>query len=208
LDGSLEVEIKRSKERFLSIWQESERKSPANPLDHFNLTQRQRKFINYGKISKRNHIEIRLPFTDYDVVDFCLKIPRDLRINDRLCKEMFWRFYPDLARIPQADKGYLKAGRFRARLYRKMNIMKTRLKWKGPLMDYNLYYRKFLRPFVSDVLLKPKFKNRGYFNYPNVEKILNEHFAGTANHKATIGTLITFELWCRFFLDGTPPEFH
>lgn len=203
LDVSLESEIGQSKDRFVSFWQESFARCPQNPLDHFNLTQRQRKFINYGKISKRNHIEIRAPFTDYDLMDFCLKMPRSFRIKDLICREAFFHFYPRLAQIPQAEGGYLRAGFLRTLLYRKADYWRSRWKLKTLLMDYATYYQSGLKEFLISVLLTPELRSRGYFQYSRVQAMLDDHFDGKANYESIISVLLTFELWCRIFIDHT-----
>jgi asparagine synthase (glutamine-hydrolysing) len=203
LDPSLEPEIRRSKDRFLYLWQDSFERCSQNPLDHFNLTQRQRKFINYGKISKRNHIEIRTPFTDYDLMDFSLRIPRRFRIKDLITKETLFKFYPRLARIPQAEVGYLRAGNLRTLVYGKVDDWKTRWKWKTSLMDYAGYFRTTLKEFLTGIILTPEFRSRGYFQYSRVQEMLEDHFQRRANHETTIGVLLTFELWCRIFIDRT-----
>jgi len=69
--------------------------------------------------------------------------------------------------------------------------------------DYAGWYRTILKDFVCDVLGADSFKQRGLFDLCQVQKLMQEHFAGIKDYTHQISTLITFELWARQFLDGS-----
>lgn len=54
---------------------------------------------------------------------------------------------------------------------------------------------------ILEILLSPKCKKRNYFNYLQVKKTLIEHMKGKINAAQDIGLMVTFELFCRRFLD-------
>jgi len=44
-----------------------------------------------------------LPFWNYELYDFCLKLPMKYRFNQYLYRKMIQKFFPELAKIPRAD---------------------------------------------------------------------------------------------------------
>ena len=59
--------------------------------------------------------------------------------------------------------------------------------------------------FANDVLLSPTCRDRGIFNTAYVEKLLRLHSRGR-DLDLHLWTLISFEQWCRTFLDGAVPR--
>jgi hypothetical protein len=56
---------------------------------------------------------------------------------------------------------------------------------------------------VRELLLSPRGRQRGLFEPAYVEHLLRLH-AGGRNLDLQLWTLVSFEWWCRMFLDGTP----
>ena len=55
--------------------------------------------------------------------------------------------------------------------------------------------------FLHDLLLSERSRARGIFNSAYIEKLLAMHHGGRAQD-LELWTLISFELWCRRFLDS------
>ncbi|MBU0477490.1 hypothetical protein KKC91_02850 [bacterium] len=206
----LNKEIELGKDKFFALWQDIKIKEKHNPLNYLNLTQRQRRFINYGKIIMRNFLETRMPFTDYDYMDFCIQMPEKLKTNDIICKKLLVKYFSSMAKIRQQGKGLsLNANRFEKAIHWRLELLKDKMRIVSKkTCNYEKWYRTILKDFVSSILLSQRFKNRQMFNYQEVEKLLNEHFQGKSNYEIQIGVLLTFELWNRFFLDGESKVFY
>ena len=51
------------------------------------------------------------------------------------------------------------------------------------------------RPLVDSTLAAEKLKRQGLFDTGTVRGLLNEHWAGRADNRKTLWTLLTFQLW-------------
>jgi len=65
-----------------------------------------------------------------------------------------------------------------------------------------LWFRGQLSGFLRDLLLSGPAKGRGLFDPRYVQKLIERHERGQ-DLGLHLWTLISFELWCRAFLDGT-----
>jgi len=64
------------------------------------------------------------------------------------------------------------------------------------------WFRGRLSGFLRDLLLSGRALNRGIFQKTYLVKLIERHEAGR-DLGLELWTLISFELWCRAFLDGT-----
>jgi asparagine synthase (glutamine-hydrolysing) len=62
------------------------------------------------------------------------------------------------------------------------------------------WFRGRLSSFVRDLLLSKRSRERGIFNPHHIEKLLSIHESGR-RRDTELWLLISFELWCRTFLD-------
>jgi asparagine synthase (glutamine-hydrolysing) len=58
-------------------------------------------------------------------------------------------------------------------------------------------------PLMQDVLSEGRIKQRGYFRWDFVERMMKEHRSGYANHSAELWGLISLEMWMQQFIDAT-----
>jgi asparagine synthase (glutamine-hydrolysing) len=66
------------------------------------------------------------------------------------------------------------------------------------------WFREDLRNLPTDVLLDPRTLARGYFRRREVEALIEEHRAGTADHSARLWSLLQLEIWHREVVDAPP----
>jgi asparagine synthase (glutamine-hydrolysing) len=52
-----------------------------------------------------------------------------------------------------------------------------------------------LRPVLDETLAEEKLKRDGLFNATFVRRLLDEHWSGRADHRKTLWTLLSFQLW-------------
>ncbi len=195
---------------FRAALAESKATLVANWQDHFDLRQRQRRFILNGHELLRSRVIVRTPFCDNDLVEFMLTVPPGLRLDRFLLIEALVRTFPDLAKVPYEGTGFPLVACARDLRIRISNRVRWRLhaaglKWvpvpqKRPYADYSGWMRTALRPWVEGILLDRHTLERGYFNPDYVRNLVAEHMA-CANHARRLGVLLTLELWHRLFLD-------
>jgi asparagine synthase (glutamine-hydrolysing) len=196
---------------FRALLDESKAKLAANKQNHFDLRQRQRRFILNGVQLVRSQATVRLPFADKELVEFVLTIPPGLRLDRWLMIKALIRLSPELARIPYQGTGMplVECARdLRIRLERQIRwrLRAAGLKWvaapqKRSCADYNGWMRTVLREWVEETLLSRRSRERGCFNPQVVRTLVAEQMAG-ANHARKLGVLLSLELWQQQFLDG------
>lgn len=213
IDKNLEM----SKNHILQIGRESNIKYPGNRFMYINLKERQRRFSLMGHILVRSSLEVRTPFSDYDFIDFNLKIPPKLKIRNRLYKKVILTMFPHLANIPNQKTGRLiSLSVFQDRIYNILQLFKTNMNmlckriFKTELFadprDFARYddwmrNNKRLREYIFSILMDERVSKRPYFNQEYIKEILDDHMSGKRNYSELIGRLMTFELWNRLFID-------
>ena len=60
--------------------------------------------------------------------------------------------------------------------------------------------------YVNKLLRDRRARIYEYLQPAYVERMLDEHTAGRVNHRLLIWSLLSFEWWCRCFLEGDTPE--
>ena len=132
------------------------------------------------RMSMAHSLETRVPLLDHKVVEFAAKIPPEMQLSRGRSKRVLKRAMAGL--LPQSVFERPKRG-FAIPLGR----------WfRGPLKD-----------FPRDLLLSERSRRRGIFDTAAVERILTDAGRGGVLD-LPVWTLLSFELWCRAFLDRRP----
>jgi asparagine synthase (glutamine-hydrolysing) len=129
------------------------------------------------RMSMANSLEARVPLLDHKLVEFAMTIPPDLRLHNGSTKHIFKR----------AMRGILP------------DAIIDRRK-QGFAIPLGHWFRNELDGFVHDLLLSPASRARKIFNPDYIQKLLKMQSRGRSLD-LQLWTLISFELWCREFLD-------
>ena len=129
------------------------------------------------RMSMANSIEARVPLLDHKLVEFAETIPPELNLRRGTTKYIFKR----------AMRGILPDAIIERRKH-------------GFAVPLARWFRGQLGSFVRDLLLSERSRQRGIFNAAYIEQLLRQHDNGR-NLDFHLWTLISFELWCRTFLD-------
>ena len=132
------------------------------------------------RMTMAHSIEARPPLLDHRLVEFAAAIPSRLRLRDGVTKYMFKR----------AMRGVLPDD----------IIDRPKRGFAVPLAEW---FRGSLAGFSRDVLLSDSCRQRGLFETGYVERLLQHHQRGR-DLSLQLWTMLSFELWCRHFLDGGP----
>jgi asparagine synthase (glutamine-hydrolysing) len=124
------------------------------------------------RASMANSLEARSPFLDLGVVDFALGLPYDFKYRNfrgkRILRELM------TGKLPTSVTGRRK---------------------KGFAVPVGKWLQRELKPLCQEVLSRSAIEGTGIFRSDCVERLKQEHFAGAADHRKKLWTLMMFMLW-------------
>jgi asparagine synthase (glutamine-hydrolysing) len=132
------------------------------------------------RMSMAHSIETRAPLLDHKLVEFAATIPPDLKVRGTATKVI----------LKRAMRGILP------------DEIIDRPK-RGFAIPLGHWFRGGLGNYVRDLLISDKSRSRGIFDLDYIDGLLGSHNNGR-ELDLQIWTLISFELWCRTFLDQRP----
>jgi asparagine synthase (glutamine-hydrolysing) len=132
------------------------------------------------RMTMAHSIEARPPLLDHHLVEFAATIPAHLRLRAGTTKYLFKRAMrgllpPDIIERPK----------------------------RGFAVPLARWFRGQLSGFAREVLLSDTTRHRQYLNTEYLERLLKRHMQGR-DLDLQLWTTMSFELWCRRFLDTTP----
>ena len=122
-------------------------------------------------------LEARVPLLDHVLVEFATTIPPEYRLRNGESKGIFKRAMRGILPDEIIDKPK-----------------------QGFAVPLGTWFRGRLSSFVRDLLLSETCRKRGVFDCRYIEQLLAMHDRGR-DLSLQLWTLISFELWCRTFLD-------
>lgn len=117
-------------------------------------------------------LEARSPLLDTRIVEFAFSLPYSWKLRGLTTKYIFKKLMA--YKIP------------RGIVYRKK---------KGFGMPIGRWFREDLRDFLDTTLSKKEIEKGGLFDYGYINKLKQEHFAGTHDHRKKLWNLLVLELW-------------
>ncbi len=132
------------------------------------------------RMSMAHSLEARVPLLDHTLVEFAATIPPELQLREGRTKHL----------LKLAMRGILP------------DAIIDRPK-QGFAVPLERWFRGELTGFVRDLLLSDTSRQRGIVNPAYVERLLERHRRGRPL-ELQLWTLISFEQWCRTFLDTAP----
>lgn len=125
-------------------------------------------------MSMANSLEVRVPFLDYEVVNFIFSLPADFKINSSLRKRILQDAFRDV--LP-------------AQLYNR-----PKKGFEVPLLKW---FRAEMRSLIENDLLSKQFvEEQGVFTYSEIEKLKRQLFSSNPGDvHARIWGLIVFQWW-------------
>ncbi len=163
--------------RDFDIWH------PFVQLQYFEMKVRLPDFItrSLDGASMAHSLEARVPFLDHEFVEFCSRIPPDLKMR-RLEEKHILRLamrYDLPAEICQRRK-------------------------RGLSTPYGQWIR-CLPEFADDLLSVGKLREKGYFDAGFVTNMLKYHKSGRADYGRQLMTVLGVHLWDDLFMQGCGP---
>lgn len=129
--------------------------------------------VKVDRMSMGNSLEVRVPFLDHRIVEFASTLPVDFKIRGKTGKYV----------LKNLMKRYLP----------KEIIKKPKQGFSPPIKEW---LKNDLKEYCHDALLSSNVLNQ-YFNNDNIEKLLNEHYAGKRDFQYQIWTLLILSQWIK-----------
>jgi len=131
------------------------------------------------RMSMAHSLEVRSPFLDYRVYELAARLPQGLKLRGRTTKYLLRQ----LARRRGVPDDLVDR------------------KKRGFGVPIGEWFRGELRSWVEGVIRDPRTRGRGLFDPAAVDRLLDQHLGGSADHTYRIWNLVMLELWQRAWID-------
>lgn len=149
------------------------------------------------KLSMAHSLESRVPFLDNDLVDFAMRCPVGLKLNN----------LANVVRLNENEPGG-KQSRFFSKTKDGKQILRdvmarhipedvTRAEKQGFSAPDESWFKGESIDFVRRTLLDPKARVYDFLDHEETVALVGEHLAGTRNHRLAIWSLLNVEEWLR-----------
>ena len=130
------------------------------------------------KTSMASSTEVRVPLLDHDLVELAARIPARLKLKGLTGKYILKRAAE--AWLPREIVHRKKAG------------------FSAPVRAWLV---GDLRDSVEDLLSESNIRSRGYFEYSQIRRLIDDNLSGREDNSLKVFQLLTLELWHRAFID-------
>lgn len=124
------------------------------------------------RMSMAHSVEARSPFLDHELFEFVASVPPRLKIKGFEKKHLLKRAFENV--LPKEV------------LYRRK---------QGFSVPLSVWFRGELAPMLEEKLSAARIKAMGWLDASAVQRLLNEHASGRANHDGRIWALLMLALW-------------
>lgn len=186
-DGTKLFEKSILDQNFLKKYKDRGSIAFATPFDSYLLNAQYRDlfFTKLPRVLRFNdHVsmkygrELRVPFLDRRIVEFCFSLPSKFKIHDGKQKVLLRQLMKD--RVPS-------------------ELVSRQKKSFGAVQ--NVWLKKYFEKQVWDILKSESFQNRGFWDYNALIDKTNNFFSGNENNSFFLWQCINLELWMREFID-------
>ena len=127
---------------------------------------------NTDRLSMWHSLEVRVPYLDHKLVEFCSKIPPEMKLRGFSKKYL----------LKKVAAKYLPSEIIRG-------------KKKGFICPMSVWLERDLRDMCYDLLQSNMVKEQGIFSYSQITRILEDHFSKRALNDTLIWSLLIFQSW-------------
>jgi asparagine synthase (glutamine-hydrolysing) len=155
------------------------------------------------KLSMAHGLETRVPFLDNDLVDFAMRIPARYKLRDLLHAPV----------VDEDEPGKQTRYQMRATADGKIILRDAMSRLvppetlAGPKQGFSApdasWFAGESIGYVRRLLCDGDARLNEFIDRKYVRRIVDQHTSGAVNHRLLIWSLLSFEWWCRRFLDGS-----
>ena len=135
------------------------------------------------RLSMCHSLEVRVPFLDHELFEFCATIPSEMKLKWFRKKYLLKKGLRDI--LPGPILTHKKQG------------------FVGPMSQW---LKGDLKGYTQDVLSGPRLARHGLFDEATVARIMSDHFEGRETNDTLIWSLVVFQVWYNLYLDNHVSE--
>jgi asparagine synthase (glutamine-hydrolysing) len=196
----------RTRDIMKSVFRKTEK--PTTPQEYVNSslyfeakTFLHGLFLVDDKLSMAHSLEMRVPFMDNDLVDFAMRVPLRLKLGN----------LDNVVRLDENEIGPKTEKYFERTRDGKLILRRCMGKYvpadiaegvkRGFSGPDDAWFRGRSIEYVRKTLLKKSAPIYEVFDYAAISTLVNEHLTGAHNRRLLIWSLLTFDQWCKEFLN-------
>lgn len=132
-------------------------------------------------MSMANSLEVRNPFLDYELVNYCFSLPSEFKINRSMRKRVLQDAFKDM--LPPELYNRPKKG------------------FEVPMLKW---LRREMKSMIQDDLLSEKLiTQQNIFSYPEINKLKKQLYSSSpGDAHATVWALVVFQSWWKRVVEG------
>jgi len=134
--------------------------------------------VKVDRASMANSLEVRCPLLDQELVEFACKLPMIYKLHGLKTKYL----------LKEAADGLLPEG------------IANRPK-KGFGIPLSRWLTGELKDFMLDYLSEQRIKRQGFFHYPYIKSLIDDHFKKRSDNRKLLWTLMVFQIWYERFME-------
>jgi len=131
------------------------------------------------RMSMHHSLEVRVPFLDHKLVEFCATIPPEMKMRWFKKKYLLKKAVKNL--LPEKIIDHRKQG------------------FVGPMTQW---LKTDLKAYMLETLSEKSLKRHDLFNRNVIETILKEHLSGKEIHDTLIWSLLVFQKWYDIYIEN------
>jgi asparagine synthase (glutamine-hydrolysing) len=155
------------------------------------------------KLSMAHSLETRVPFLDNALVEFALSLPASLKVPALATALSVNENLPGKRQLFEAERNQGKMV-LRQAMQRVLPPMASSRGKQGFSAPDASWFRGESIEYLNRLLRDPKARIYEFLEPAYVERVLDEHTSGRINRRLLIWSLLSFEWWCRSFLESFP----
>jgi len=128
--------------------------------------------VKVDRAAMANGLEVRCPLLDQELVEFACRLPMQYKLHGLKTKYL----------LKKAAAGILPD-----------SIINRKKKGFG--IPISKWLTGELKSYMLDYLGEERIKRQGYFNYPYVKGLIDDHLHKRKDHRKLLWTLLIFQIW-------------
>jgi len=134
--------------------------------------------VKVDRASMANSLEVRCPLLDHEFIEFVCGLPMVYKLNGLRTKYL----------LKKAAKGILPE-----------SIIHRQKKGFG--IPISRWLTGELKGIMLEHLSEERLKRQGFFNYPYVKRLTNEHLTKARDNRKLLWALLVFQIWYERFIE-------
>ncbi len=129
------------------------------------------------RVSMMHSLEVRVPFIDHKLMEYCATIPNSMKIKFKTKKYLLRRGASNY--LPKRILNHRKQG------------------FASPMTQW---INNDLKKYIGEILSKENIEKSGVLNYQRVQEILTEHYNRVEIHDKLIWSMVIFQTWHKRYM--------